>query len=86
MDGTFAVTTRPGHARLEVVDEGTGRSPAVLARACEPLLSTRHTGRGRRPLAALGIVRGPGRAPTTDSSSAGARIRVAARLPARSTA
>jgi signal transduction histidine kinase len=49
----------PGaYARLQVIDEGTGLTPAVQARMFEPFFTTRLTGRGLGLPAALGIVRG----------------------------
>lgn len=45
-------------ARIDVIDTGSGMSPAVLARVFEPFYSTRLTGRGLGLPAALGIVRG----------------------------
>ncbi len=48
------------YARLQVVDQGSGITPAVQARMFEPFFTTRLTGRGLGLPAALGIVRGHG--------------------------
>ena len=51
----------PGsYARLQVIDQGSGITPAVQARMFEPFFTTRLTGRGLGLPAALGIVRGHG--------------------------
>jgi signal transduction histidine kinase len=72
-------------ARLEVVDQGAGMTPDVVARVFEPFFSTRLTGRGLGLPAALGVVRGHGGAMTIDSAP-GAGTRVAVLLPLGDTA
>jgi signal transduction histidine kinase len=69
-------------ARLEVIDQGAGMTPAVVARVFEPFFSTRLTGRGLGLPAALGVVRGHGGAITIDSTP-GSGTRVSVWLPHR---
>ena len=68
------------YARLQVVDQGSGITPAVQARMFEPFFTTRLTGRGLGLPAALGIVRGHGGAIAVEARP-GSGVTVSVWLP-----
>jgi len=59
--GAWALSVAAGHfATLEVVDEGIGMPPDVVAHLFEPFFSTKFTGRGLGLAEVIGIVRNHG--------------------------